>query len=187
MKEAKLLGTYITDDLKWDKNTSEIIKKGFRRMQILNKSAKFTSNIHDLKKIYMTYIRSILEQSAVVWHSRLTKKNTNDLERVQKVAVRIILGKNYKSYKDGLSHLRLEKLEKRRQNLCLTFAKNCLKNSKVKNLFPRKTNLHIMNKRKKTIFKKKKFKGTRYQKSAIPYMTKLLNKYYIEKSEAISS
>ena len=103
VKEAKLLGTYITDDLKWDKNTSEIVKKGFRRMQILNKSAKFTSNIYDLKKI-----RSILEQSAVVWHSRLTKKNTNDLERVQKVAVRIILGKNYKNYIDGLTYLRLE-------------------------------------------------------------------------------
>ena len=50
VKEAKLLGTYITDDLKWDKSTSEIVKKGFRRMQILNKLSKFTSNIYDLKK-----------------------------------------------------------------------------------------------------------------------------------------
>ena len=27
VKETKLLGTYITDDLKWDKNTAEIVKK----------------------------------------------------------------------------------------------------------------------------------------------------------------
>ena len=27
VKEAKLLGTHITDDLKWNKNTSEIVKK----------------------------------------------------------------------------------------------------------------------------------------------------------------
>ena len=73
-KETKLLGTFITDDLKWDKNTSKLVKKGFQRMQLLNKAAKFTSKIQDLKKIYMTYIRSILEQSAVVWHSSLTKK-----------------------------------------------------------------------------------------------------------------
>ena len=156
VNETKLLGTYITDDLKWDKNTSEIVKKGFRRMQILNKAAKFTSNIHDLKKIYMTYIRSILEQSAVVWHSSLTRKNTKDLERVQKVAVRVILGKHYNNYKDGIIKLNIEKLEKRRENICLKFAKNCLMNNKVKNIFPRKINLHMMNMRKKTTFKKKK-------------------------------
>ena len=101
----------------------------------------------------MTYIRSILDQSAVVWHSSLTKKNTNDLERVQKVAVRIILGKFYKNYTDGISKLNMEKLEKRRENICLKFAKNCLMNSKVKNLFPKRINLHMMNKRKKTTFK----------------------------------
>ena len=45
----------------------------------------------------------------------------------------------------------------------------------------------MMNKRKKTIFKKKKVRRKRYQKSAIPYVTKLLNKYYSEKSEAINN
>ena len=83
---------------------------------------------------YGTY--NLIEQSAVVWHSKLTKKNTNDLERVQKVAVRIILGKNYKNYNDGLTYLRLEKLENRRENICLKFAKKCLKNPKVKKPLP---------------------------------------------------
>ena len=129
---------------------------GFQRMQLLNKAAKFTSKIQDLKIIYNTYIRSILEQSAVVWHSSLTKKNTNDLERVQKVATRIILGKFYNNYKDGLIKLKMEKLENRRENICLKFAKNCLKNDQVKGLFPRKINLHAMNKRKKTTFKIKR-------------------------------
>ena len=81
VKDAKLLGTVITDDLKWDKNTTEIVKKAYRRMQLLNRAAKFTSNISDLKSIYLTYVRSILEQSAVVWHSSLTRKNRKDLER----------------------------------------------------------------------------------------------------------
>ena len=84
MKEVKLLGTYLTDtdDLKWNKNTKEIVKKAYKRMQLLHKAASFTSNIHDLKSIYLTYIRSVLEQSAVVWHSGLTAKNRKDLERV---------------------------------------------------------------------------------------------------------
>ena len=72
--ETKLLGTFITSDLKWDKNTSEIVKKAFRRMQILYRAASYTTKQQDLKRIYKTFVRSILEHSAVVWHSGLTKK-----------------------------------------------------------------------------------------------------------------
>ena len=93
VKETKLLGTHITDDLKWNKNTSEIIKKAYKRMPILTNAAAFTTNRQDLKKIYLTYIRSVLDQSSVLWHSSLSQKNIKDLERVQKVAVRVIMGK----------------------------------------------------------------------------------------------
>ena len=81
----------------------------------------------------------------------------------------------------------MEKLEKRREKICLKFAKNCLMNSKVKNFFPKKINLHIMNRRKNITFKNKIIKRKRYQKSAIPYMTKLLNKCYSEKSKIINN
>jgi hypothetical protein len=134
VKEAKLLGTVITDDLKWSKNTKEIVKKGFQRMQLLNAAASFTSNVYELRSIYLTYIRSVLEQSAVVWHSSLTSKNRKDLERVQKAAVRVILKKRYVNYKKGLEMLNIETLEKRRETLCLRFAKKCLGNEKVANI-----------------------------------------------------
>ena len=154
-------------------------------MQLLNKAAKFTTKIQDLKKIYISYVRSILEQSSVVWHSSLTLKNKNDLERVQKVAVRIILGNHYINYKDGLSTLKIQNLFKRREEICLNFAKKCLKNEKLKNIFPKKLKSHKMTQRKTNTFKIKKTNKKRYQQSAIPYMTKLLNKYYSEKSELI--
>ena len=79
-------------------------------MQLLNAVAGYTKI--ELKDIYLTFIRSVLEQSAVVWHSSLTQKNIKDLERVQKVAVRIIMGKNYTTYKKGLKFLKLDTLEK---------------------------------------------------------------------------
>ena len=106
VKETKLLGTYITEDLRWNKNTAEIVKKAWQRMQLLNRASRFTSNKWDLKQIYLIYIRSILEQSAVVWHSSLSQKNKRDLERVQKVAVKVILGQNYIPYKAGLELLK---------------------------------------------------------------------------------
>ena len=80
----------------------------------------------DLKKIYLTFIRIILDQPAVVWHSSLTAKYRRDLERVQKSTIRVILGKNYSNYKDGPKKLNLETLNQIRETICLKFAKNCL-------------------------------------------------------------
>ena len=97
VKETKLLGTYITDDLKWTKNTSEIVKKAYQRMQLLFRAAIFTSNQQDLKKIYLTFIRSILEQSAVVWHSSLTLRNKHSLERVQNLWSKLLSEKNIRT------------------------------------------------------------------------------------------
>ena len=61
------------------------------------------------------FVTSILEQSAVVWHSSLTVENCEDLERVEKTAVKIILKDNYKTYENGLARLGLETLKDRRE------------------------------------------------------------------------
>ena len=176
VKETKLLGTYITEDLRWNKNTAEIVKKAWQRMQLLNRASRFTSNKWDLKQIYLIYIRSILEQSGVVWHSSLSQKNKRDLERVQKVAVKVILGKNYTSYKAGLELLKMENLDKRRERLCLSFAKKSIQNEKASKLFPKNQSTHNMKKRRTKKFKPRITKTTRYQKSAIPYLINMLNK-----------
>ena len=144
-------------------------------MQLLNKSSGFTSNIWDLKQIYLTYVRSILEQSAVVWHSSLSQKNRRDLERVQKVAIKVILGKKYTSYKAGLKTLRLENLNDRRERLCLSFARKSIQNEKARKLFPKNITKHNMKKRKTKKFKPRVTNTKRYQKSAIPHMINLLN------------
>jgi hypothetical protein len=175
VKEVKLLGTYITDDLKWNKNTTELVKKSYKRMQLLNRAARFTKNVRDLRSIYLTYVRSILDQSAVVWHSSLTGKNRRDLERVQKSAVRVIMGKRYTDYKNGLKHLNLSTLDDRRESSCLKFAKNCLKNEKLKDIFQKVKSEHKMKKRKSKRFQNRRIKTQRYKKSAVPYMTNLLN------------
>ena len=112
-----------------NKNTSILVRNA--RMQFLHKSAKFTNNVKDLKQIYISQVRSKLEQSAVVWHSSLTKKNESDLERVQKAALRIILRNQYQHYSHALSLLQMKSLKDRRDELCLKFAKKCLVRSIV--------------------------------------------------------
>ena len=104
-------------------------------MELLRKVASFGTSIDELKNIYILYIRSILEQSCVVWHSSLTEENSQDLERIQKSAVKIILGSKYTEYESALDKIDLETLSERREKLCLKFAKKCLKNDKTKDMF----------------------------------------------------
>ena len=161
--------------LSWDSNTNKLVNDGNKRLRILHAASKFTSKSSDLKIIYMAFIRSKLEQSAVVWHSSLTRNNRRSLERVQKSAVKIILKNSYNNYEDALKILKMESLEDRRSRLCLKFAKNCLKNSKMKQLFPLAQAQHVMKTRSKEKFKVHYAKTERYRKSAIPYMQSLLN------------
>jgi hypothetical protein len=95
INSTRLLGTILTDDLKWDLNVSTIVKKANARMELLRRVASFGTPAEDLKIIYTLFIRSVLEQAATVWHSSLTQDNINDLERVQKTAVTVILQENY--------------------------------------------------------------------------------------------
>ena len=134
VNQAKLLGVIISDDLKWDKNTEFLVKKANTRMQLLRKFSKFTKSIEEKMNIYVLYVRSILEQSCVVWHSSLTEENSKDLERVQKSAVKIILGGKYEDYLEALTKINLETLYNRREELSKEFALKCVKsnNGKIK-------------------------------------------------------
>ena len=172
---TKLLGTYITNDLKWDLNTANLVKKSNARMQLLRKVASFGTPVADLKDIYILFIRSILEQSATVWHSSITADNENDLERVQKSAVKIILNEKYTSYEQGLAKLGLDTLKSRRENLCLNFAKKCVKSDKLKHMFPKNLKSHDMSTRNEEAYVVQFANTGRLQKSPLIYMQKLLN------------
>ena len=54
----------------------------------------------------------------MLWHFG---KNRSSLERVQKSALKVILGKRYTSYSDALKKLKIESLEDRRRAFCLNF------------------------------------------------------------------
>ena len=67
IKEAKLLGLWMTSDMKWNLNTKKIVQGANMRMKIIQTAAKYTSSISDLKAIYFSKIRSKLEYAATVW------------------------------------------------------------------------------------------------------------------------
>ena len=54
--EVKLLGVVINNDLKWDKNTSFLVKKENKKMRMLHIASKFTRNRDHLMQIYKTFL-----------------------------------------------------------------------------------------------------------------------------------
>ena len=145
-------------------------------MELLRKVSKFTTSIDEKRNIYILYIRSVLEQSCTVWHSSLTEENSNNLERVQKAAIRIILGKKYTSdYEKNLIKSDLDSLKIRREILCRKFAKNCVANDKTENMFLKNTKKHKMKTKNQNKYEIKHANTTRLLKSSIPYMRRLLN------------
>ena len=111
VSSARLLGTILSSNLKWDQNIEDIVKRANGRMQLLRKVAAFNPPIEDLKTIYILFIRSLLEQSAVVWYSSITEENSYDLERLQRPALKVILGKKYEGYKKSLEILNFQLLK----------------------------------------------------------------------------
>lgn len=142
-------------------------------MRLLHKLSEFEVPTSDMIEIYQTFSRSLCEQSCQVWHSSLTGEDSDHLERIQKVALKIILSDSYISYEDALSQVNLEKLSERREDLCLRFAKSCKKNAKTSDMFP--LNQNKVNTRKHETFDVYHSINARLYNSAIPFMQRLLN------------
>ena len=132
------------------------------------------ASISELKDIYRLHVRSILEYAAVVWHSGLTLENKATIERVQKSALAIILGKGYINYDNALSILNLERLSGRREKLCLKFARKSLASEKFSSWYVPDENPQNTRRKLKTV-KPAITRTTRFQKSALPYLTNILN------------
>ena len=174
VQETKLLGTIITSDLQWHKNTDMLVKKAFQRMIILNKLKSFNVSMEDMLTIYKLYIRSIVEQNCQVWHYSLTEEDQTNLERVQKVACKVILQQDYSDYDEALSKLNLDSLFKRREKLCLTFAKKCVKHPKASAMFPLNP-VPMHSTRNPEKFHVQPARTSRLLYSAIPQLQRALN------------
>ena len=144
IKEAKVTGVWLTEDLKWKKNTREIVKKAFARMSMLTKLKYVGVCRQDLLEVYVLFIRSLTEYCSVVWHSSLTEELTNSLERVQKTCLKVILGDQYLGYQSALEMCNLKSLHDRREDRCMNFAVRCLKHPLNNRLFPLNTDKHSL-------------------------------------------
>ena len=130
--------------------------------------------MEDLVMIYTMYIRSVLEYNSTVWFSSITIEEREDLERVQRVACKIIMKDDYTDYHTALEKLKLQNLSDRRQILAKRFALKCVDSDRFCDMFPLNPNNNESRNKEKYLVKFAK--SGRLQKSSIPAMQKLLNR-----------
>ena len=183
-----LLGVIISEDLRWSDNTKNICKKVNKKFFLLSKLKQFGLTKEELLTAWNVMLRPITEYAAPLWHSGITAAESNKLENLQKRAIGFILGTKYKdhkrfykvngeekNYEEALDYLNLTTLKERRERLTCRFAIDTAKNVKHKGFFELKTPIKY-NTRSTVNFKENFCLTERYKQSAIPYMSRILNK-----------
>ena len=169
--ETKLLGVMISSDLKWAANTDYICKKGYKKMWILRRMKLLNVSPSILLDVYTKEIRLVLEH-VPAWHSGLTSKQSDQIDRVQRVALSIILGDHRISYKSALNLLSIETLQQRRFTLCKNFVKKTVQ-SRHANFFVQNASYHHTRGRK--TFAEQQSHTKRAFMSPLSYLTRLAN------------
>jgi len=113
----KVLGLVIQNNLKWNNHIESIVTKASKHLHILRVLRRGGVEINDLVTIYTALIRSLLEYCCVIWHHALPSYLSQELERVQKRALKIIV--SALSYSEALQFLDLRTLDERRSELCV--------------------------------------------------------------------
>ena len=113
----KILSLLIQNNLKWNNQIEAIVTKASKRFHILRVLLRGGVEINHLITIYTALIRSLLEYCCVVWHHALPSYLSQELERIQKHDLKIIVPAL--SYSEALQLLNLRTLGERHNKLCV--------------------------------------------------------------------
>ena len=178
VEEIRLLGVTVRSDLSWKSNTSMMCKKAFARLWMIRRLKPLGATDGELLDVYDKQIRCVVEYASPVWTAGLTKADESHIERVQKAAFAIILGKRYTTYSAVLQLLDRKTLKERRFELNLKFAKKCLKSEKYKHWF-KPSVMSEQALKTRSVMKGKllpvQARTKAFDKSPIAYLTNLIN------------
>ena len=106
--ETKLLGVILQSDLTFSSHIKAIVTKASRSLWLLARFRDMGASTAQLVTLWQQRGRSILEFASSVWFSRITAKESRQIEAVQRKAFALILQSQFKSY--GHSHSPLPEL-----------------------------------------------------------------------------
>ena len=175
----KVLGVHLDSDAKFTSHVAAIARKMRSKTWTLRDLKKTGLTEDQLIKVYISLIRPSAEYACAFWHSQITAEQAALIEAQQTRALRNIYGA-------GLSAARMRKkaglttLSQRRDELCLGFARKCVKSPRFSNWFQRKPYRAANERLNKDvkIFYENRAKTDKHFNSPISYMKRLLSRGY---------
>jgi len=121
VNHAKVLGVTISDDLTWNKHVENIISKAGKRMYMLYQLKRSGISQTDLLKVYVSVIRPVMEYACPVWHTCLPSYLSDNIESIQKRALKSIFPGH--DYDTCIEMSGLVSLYNRRESICKEYFK----------------------------------------------------------------
>jgi hypothetical protein len=133
IKHAKLLGVTISNDLKWNLHVNAICKKASERLYALRLLKRNALPDSVLVKVYRACVRPILEYACEAWYNNLPAYLSNQIEQIQKRALRIIY--HFFTYSHAMLTANVPSLYDRLRTLCELLFRRMLDPGHKFNLF----------------------------------------------------
>ena len=164
--------------MKTSSNTAYLTAKAYKRMWFLRRLKAMGASTAQLLDTLEKQVLSVLWLGGPAWFCQLTSAEKRDLDRVLKVALRIIYGETYNGFENALHSSQTSKPTDRLEKMTKQFAAKCYKNSKFTQWFSPLQHSSVNTRSTKHTQKLAQVhtRTDRYEKSPIPHMTDIINK-----------
>ena len=176
-EETTILGIKVQSSLRWESQVQHMVAKASKTVWTLRRMKALGVDIPTLTQFWRTEGRVHLESQAPLWHSSLTVAQARALARAQRVAMAAITGRWHPSHSQQIEELSLEPLDTRRTRLCRRFAERTATRSRHTNMFtPAGAGVTVTTRRAgRSLYREPLCRTATYYRSAVPYLTRLLN------------
>ena len=179
----KLLGMRIDSDLSHSSFVTDRRNAGMKCLWFLRRLRQHCPREDVIRKAYISYVRPVLEYAIPAVFTALDTCQFEKLEKVQKEAMRIILGsqkwptqENYIDYQTRLQLTKLEDLETRWRNQFEKVGTKWKSDSRFKSYFKPNIPCHQMSLRQRNVYIVPKARTDRLKKSAVAQAIELANR-----------
>ena len=167
-------------------HVQHILKIAYSRLWTISRLKSAGVGKDDIFYFFTMKIRSVLEYTSPVFSSMLTESEISDIERIQKIVLKVVLGDNYSSYDQACILMNTTTLQQRRADLSLKFALSCLESAQHKHLFTQRKSLYYQLRNIKS-FEVPFCHSERYYSSPLPHLTRILNDHFMNKNKLLQN
>ena len=161
----------VNNQANFEDNTAEMVRRGTKKLWLLRRMRQLGLDASTVLEYWTSEGRPLLEYSCPLWTGSISVLQSRSLEAVQRSAMAIAYSDWNISYTVALARAGLPRLDFRREQLARTWGERAAKQHGQTFFTP-----NPMKTRGAPRFLEPLCRTTRRRNSAIPYITRLLNK-----------